>query len=170
MASALEERLDALLRGAIGALGFDLIRVRYGGNCLEVMAEPCDRNLEMRVEDCALISRKVSVLLDEADPISAEYRLEVTSPGLARPLVRREDYARFAGEMVKITCRELIDGRRHFHGRLVGLSAGSATDSADADKIDIDTSFGRVSLDYGLVEAAKLDPSEIMERRHKSKG
>ena len=166
MVSALEERLDALLRGAVAELGFDLIRVRYGGNCLEVMAEPFDTNLAMRVEDCALISRKVSVLLDEADPISAEYRLEVTSPGLARPLVRREDYARFAGEMVKITCRELIDGRRRFHGRLVGLSAGSA----DADKIDIDTSFGRVSLDYGLVEAAKLDPSEIMERRHKSKG
>ena len=166
MASALEERLDVLLRGVLGALGFDLIRVRYQGNCLEVMAEPCDRNLEMRVEDCALISRKVSVLLDEADPIAAEYRLEVTSPGLARPLVRRADYARFAGEMVKITCRELIDGRRRFHGRLVGLSS----DSADADKIDIDTSFGRVSLDYGLVEAAKLDPSEIMERRHKSKG
>ena len=166
MASALEERLDALLRGVLAELGFDLIRVRYGGNCLEVMAEPFDTNLAMRVEDCALISRKVSVLLDEADPISAEYRLEVTSPGLARPLVRREDYARFAGEMVKITCRELIDGRRRFHGRLLGLSS----DSADADKIDIDTSFGRVSLDYGLVEAAKLDPSEIMERRHKSKG
>ena len=166
MASALEERLDVLLRGVLGALGFDLIRVRYQGNCLEVMAEPFDTNLAMRVEDCALISRKVSVLLDEADPIAAEYRLEVTSPGLARPLVRRADYARFAGEMVKITCRELVDGRRRFHGRLVGLSAGSA----DADKIDIDTSFGRVSLDYGLVEAAKLDPSEIMERRHKSKG
>ena len=166
MASALEERLDVLLRGAIGELGFDLIRVRYQGNCLEVMAEPFDTNLAMRVEDCALISRKVSVLLDEADPIAAEYRLEVTSPGLARPLVRRADYARFAGEMVKITCRELIDGRRRFHGRLLGFSGGSA----DADKIDIDTSFGRVSLDYGLVEAAKLDPSEIMERRHKSKG
>ena len=162
MASALEERLDVLLRGVLGALGFDLIRVRYQGNCLEVMAEPFDTNLAMRVEYCALISRKVSVLLDEADPISAEYRLEVTSPGLARPLVRRADYARFAGEMVKITCRELIDGRRRFHGRLLGL--------ADADKIDIDTSFGRVSLDYGLVEAAKLDPSEIMARRHKSKG
>ena len=166
MASALEERLDALVRGAVGALGFDLIRVRYQGQCLEIMAEPSDRNLEMRVEDCALISRKVSVLLDEADPIAAEYRLEVTSPGLARPLVRRADYARFAGEMVKITCRELIEGRRRFHGRLLGLSS----DSAGEDKIDLDTSFGRVSLDYGLVEAAKLDPSEIMERRHKSKG
>lgn len=166
MASALEERLDALMRGAIAELGFDLIRVRYQGQCLEIMAEPFDKNLAMRVEDCARISRKVSVLLDEADPIAAEYRLEVTSPGLARPLVRREDYQRFAGEMVKITCRELIDGRRRFHGRLVGLSGGLA----DTDKIDIDTSFGRVSLDYGLVEAAKLDPSEIMERRHKRKG
>ena len=61
--------------------------------------------------------------------------------------------------MVKITCRELIDGRRRFHGRLLGLS--------DADNIDIDTSFGRVSLDYGVVEAAKLDPG-MTERRHKS--
>ena len=160
MASALEERLDALVRGVLGELGFDLIRVRYQGNCLEVMAEPNDKNVAMRVEDCALISRKISVLLDEADPIAAEYRLEVTSPGLARPLVRREDYRRFAGEMVKITCSALIDGRRRFHGRLLGLS--------DADKIDIDTSFGRVSLDYGVVEAATLDPSAMMERRHKS--
>ena len=87
----------------------------------------------MRVEDCVLISRKVSAILDEADPIAAEYRLEVTSPGVARPLVRRDDYRRFAGEMVKITCRELIDGRRRFHGRLLGLS--------DADNIDIDTAL-----------------------------
>jgi ribosome maturation factor RimP len=115
----------------------------------------------MTVEHCASISRAAARILDEQDPITSQYRLEVTSPGVSRPLIKREDYVRFQGELVKVTISALIDGRRRFHGRLIGIN--------DDDKIELDTSFGPVSLDYGLVEAAKLDPTEIMERRLKSR-
>ena len=159
--SPLENQLEDLLKETIDDKGFELIRISYRDGVLQIMAEPRDRSVEMTVEHCASISRAVARILDERDPISAHYRLEVTSPGVSRPLVKREDYDRFQGELVKLTTNILIDGRRRFHGRLISLN--------EDDKIELDTSFGPVSLDYGLVEAAKLDPTEIMERRLKSR-
>jgi ribosome maturation factor RimP len=149
-----------LFSDMIDEKGFELVRISYRDGILQIMAEPKDRDLEMTVEHCASISRAAARILDEQDPITSQYRLEVTSPGVSRPLIKREDYVRFQGELVKVTISALIDGRRRFHGRLIGINN---------DKIELDTSFGPVSLDYGLVEAAKLDPTEIMERRLKSR-
>ncbi len=160
-ASPLESKIETLISDCIHALDFDLIRVSFRDQVLQIMAEPKDRNLEMTVEHCAKISRKVSQIMEEEDPITSEYQLEVTSPGISRPLVRRDDYERFSGELVKLVTSALIDGRRRFQGRLAGIS--------DDDKIQLDTSFGPVSIDYGLVETAKLDPTEIIERRLKTK-
>ena len=160
MASPLENQLEMLFSDMIDEKGFDLVRISYRDGILQIMAEPKDRDLEMTVEHCASISRAAARILDEQDPITSQYRLEVTSPGVSRPLIKREDYVRFQGELVKVTISALIDGRRRFHGRLIGIND---------DKIELDTSFGPVSLDYGLVEAAKLDPTEIMERRLKSR-
>ncbi|HCP17760.1 MAG TPA: ribosome assembly cofactor RimP [Alphaproteobacteria bacterium] len=159
--SPLENQIEALLTETIDEKGFELIRISYRDGVLQIMAEPKDRGLEMTVEHCASISRSVAIILDEQDPITSKYQLEVTSPGVSRPLMKRLDYVRFQGELVKLTTQELIDGRRRFHGRLIGLT--------DDDKIELDTSFGPVSLDYGLVETAKLDPTEIMERRLKAR-
>ncbi|MBL6781525.1 MAG: ribosome maturation factor RimP [Alphaproteobacteria bacterium] len=159
--SPLENQIEALLTEAIDEKGFELIRISYRDGILQIMAEPKDRDVEMTVEHCASISRSVAIILDEQDPITSKYQLEVTSPGVSRPLMKRPDYVRFQGELVKLTTRELIDGRRRFQGRLIGLT--------DDDKIELDTSFGPVSLDYGLVETAKLDPTEIMERRLKAR-
>ncbi|MEC8728039.1 MAG: ribosome maturation factor RimP [Pseudomonadota bacterium] len=159
--SPLENQLETLLKNMIDEKGFELIRISYRDGVLQIMAEPKDRSLEMTVEHCASISRAAAKILDEQDPIASQYRLEVTSPGVSRPLIKRDDYVRFQGELVKLTTGVLIDGRRRFHGRLIGIT--------DDDKIELDTSFGPVSLDYGLVEAAKLDPTEIMERRLKSR-
>lgn len=160
MASPLENQLEMLFSDMIDKKGFELVRISYRDGILQIMAEPKDRDLEMTVEHCANISRAAARILDEQDPITSQYRLEVTSPGVSRPLIKREDYVRFQGELVKVTISALIDGRRRFHGRLIGIND---------DKIELDTSFGPVSLDYGLVEAAKLDPTEIMERRLKSR-
>jgi ribosome maturation factor RimP len=160
MASPLENQLEMLFSDMIDEKGFELVRISYRDGILQIMAEPKDRDLEMTVEHCASISRAAARILDEQDPITSQYRLEVTSPGVSRPLIKREDYVRFQGELVKVTISALIDGRRRFHGRLIGINN---------DKIELDTSFGPVSLDYGLVEAAKLDPTEIMERRLKSR-
>ena len=160
MASPLENQLEMLFSDMIDEKGFELVRISYRDSILQIMAEPKDRDLEMTVEHCANISRAAARILDEQDPITSQYRLEVTSPGVSRPLIKREDYVRFQGELVKVTISALIDGRRRFHGRLIGIND---------DKIELDTSFGPVSLDYGLVEAAKLDPTEIMERRLKSR-
>ena len=160
MASPLENQLEMLFSHMIDEKGFELVRISYRDSILQIMAEPKDRDLEMTVEHCANISRAAARILDEQDPITSQYRLEVTSPGVSRPLIKREDYVRFQGELVKVTISALIDGRRRFHGRLIGINN---------DKIELDTSFGPVSLDYGLVEAAKLDPTEIMERRLKSR-
>lgn len=114
--------VERLLGPPIEGLGYDLVRVRLTGGgtpTLQVMAERRDRR-EMGVDDCAEISRLVSALLDVEDPIAGSYTLEVSSPGLDRPLVRAEDYDRFAGFEVRVETRRTIEGRKRFRGRLVG--------------------------------------------------
>src|SRR5262245_53481048 len=112
-----------LIEPTLRDLGFDLVQVRMvGGNrrTLQVMAEPADRERAMTVDDCATISRAVSAVLDVADPIEGAYSLEVSSPGIDRPLVRREDFARFAGSEAKLECEPALQGRKRFRGMLHG--------------------------------------------------
>ena len=130
-------------------MGFDLVRVRISGaqrRTLQIMAERLDDGT-MTVEDCAAISRAVSTLLDVEDPIKGSYTLEVSSPGLDRPLTRPKDYTRFAGLEVKIELREPMDGQRRFRGRIAGL--------AD-DQVQLDTEDTRVAIPYADIERAKL--------------
>ena len=110
----------------------------------------------MTVEDCQMISRHVSALLDVEDLISNAYVLEVSSPGIDRPLTRLTDYERFQGELAKITLRLMQDGRRRFNGRLGGLS--------DAGLVILDTSFGKFEFAFDDIEVGRIDPSEILER------
>lgn len=118
------ERIEALIGPAIVAMGYDLVRVRMIGGArprLQVMAERPDGT--MNVESCADVSHAVSAILDVEDPIDGEYVLEVSSPGIDRPLVRRKDYERYAGFEAKLETAEPIDGRRRFRGRLAGMEA-----------------------------------------------
>jgi len=155
-----ETKISQIIEAAIEELGFSLVRVLYSGgqagrNQLQIMAEPkADR--EMTVEDCQMISRHVSALLDVEDPISSAYVLEVSSPGIDRPLTRLTDYERFQGELAKITLRLMQDGRRRFNGRLGGVS--------DAGLVILDTSFGKFEFAFDDIEAGRIDPSEILER------
>src|ERR1700691_3534201 len=111
-----------IIEPSLEAMGYRLVRVAFLGArraTLQIMAERLD-DTPMTVEDCTEISRSVSALLDVADPIADAYMLEVSSPGIDRPLTRPEDYDRFAGFEAKIELGQPIDGRKRFRGRLLG--------------------------------------------------
>jgi ribosome maturation factor RimP len=117
---------------------------------LQVMAERLD-DAPMTVDDCTEISRSVSALLDVADPIAEAYMLEVSSPGIDRPLVRPEDYDRFAGFEARIELSAPVEGRKRFRGRLLGR-APDATDHVRLAGSEI----GEVSLPLASIAKAKL--------------
>jgi ribosome maturation factor RimP len=123
----LAARVAAIVEPVLEQLGFRLVRVRISGmdGCtVQVMAERADGT--MMIEDCESVSRALSPVLDVADPIERAYRLEISSPGLDRPLVRRSDFERFAGNVVKIEMALAIDGRRRFRGTLLGVDGDKA--------------------------------------------
>ena len=117
-----------IIEPSLDAMGYRLVRLMQTGGLrrptLQVMAERRDEE-PMTVEDCAEISRAVSALLDVADPIAGAYMLEVSSPGIDRPLVRPEDYDRFAGFEARIDLSSPLDGRKRFRGRVLGREATS---------------------------------------------
>jgi ribosome maturation factor RimP len=120
-------RVAALSEPVLGGMGYRLVRVKISGldGCtVQIMAERPDGT--MTVEDCETVSRALSPVLDVADPIDRAYRLEVSSPGLDRPLVRRSDFQRFAGHRIKVEMAIAIDGRRRFRGVLLGVDGALA--------------------------------------------
>jgi ribosome maturation factor RimP len=115
-------RLLELLDPVAGAAGYGIVRLRLmaGANRrLQIMAERPDGRME--IEDCAILSRALSEVLDAADPVSGEYTLEVSSPGIDRPLTRLEDFEAYAGLEAKIELDRLAEGRRRFRGRIAGV-------------------------------------------------
>jgi ribosome maturation factor RimP len=94
------------------------------GCTVQIMAERADGS--MMIEDCELVSRALSPVLDVEDPIERAYRLEISSPGIDRPLVRRSDFERFAGNVIKVEMAVAIDGRRRFRGTLMGTDGDKA--------------------------------------------
>ena len=155
-----ESSISQIIEGAVTDLGYHLVRVQFSGAKsgraqLQIMAEPVEQR-EMTVEDCETVSRHVAALLDVEDPIGDAYVLEVSSPGLDRPLTRIEDYERFNGELAKITLRLMLDGRRRFNGRLAGFD--------EAGKIILETSFGRFAFAFDEIDSARIDPAEIFAR------
>jgi ribosome maturation factor RimP len=123
----LAARVAAVVEPVLEQLGFRLVRVRISGmaGCtVQIMAERGDGT--MTIDDCELASRALSPVLDVADPIERAYRLEISSPGIDRPLVRRSDFERFAGHVVKIEMAVAVDGRRRFRGVLMGTDGDRA--------------------------------------------
>jgi ribosome maturation factor RimP len=115
-------RVAAITDPVLAGLGYRLVRVRISGldGCtVQIMAERPDGT--MTVEDCETVSRALSPVLDVADPIDRAYRLEVSSPGMDRPLVRRSDFERYAGHQLKVEMAAPIAGRRRFRGVLLGV-------------------------------------------------
>lgn len=142
-------RIEQLVTPSLEAMGYALVRVKIMGGAqpvLQVMAERRD-DAAMSVDDCAEISRVLSALLDVEDPIAGAYTLEVSSPGIDRPLVRLADYARFAGFEARIELTRPLDGRRRFRGRLLGV---------EGEQVRLRQDGGDVVLPFADIASAKL--------------
>jgi ribosome maturation factor RimP len=138
----LSARVAAIAEPVIEQLGYRLVRVKVSGadGCtVQIMAERADGT--MMVEDCETVSRALSPVLDMADPIERNYRLEISSPGIDRPLVRKSDFDRYAGHLVKIETEIPIDGRKRFRGLLVGTDGEAARIRGDETEAGEPTEF-----------------------------
>ena len=144
--------LETLIAPAVQAQGYRLVRLRLMGGkrkTLQILAERPDG--QMDVEDCAKLSRAISEVLEAADPISEEYVLEVSSPGIDRPLTAAEDYVRFAGHEARVELAHGVDGRRRFKGLLIGLEGNDVV----MDVTDVNENR-RVRFPVSDVSEAKL--------------
>ena len=135
-------RVAALAAPVLSGLGYRLVRVRVSaplGMTVQIMAERPDGS--MAIEDCEAASRALSPVFDVEDPIDREYRLELSSPGIDRPLVRRSDFERYAGHEAKVEMAVALDGRKRFRGILTGVDGEKARlrrrDAAEGEPADV---------------------------------
>jgi len=145
-----QQRLEALAEPMLESMDYELVRVHFQGRqrpTLQVMAERKDGQ-PMNVEDCASISRALSAVLDVENPIDGAYVLEVSSPGIDRPLIRAKDFAAWAGFEAKLESDQPVDGRRRFKGKLLGIDG--------QDMVGIATETGEARIPLQAVRAAKL--------------
>lgn len=130
--TGIDAKVASLIEPAINAAGFRLVRVRLSGLnglTLQIMAERPDGT--MTVEDCEIVSRTVSPVLDVEDPIDGKYHLEISSPGIDRPMVRKSDFANWQGHIAKLETSLIHEGRKKFRGRIIKVEAESITLEAD---------------------------------------
>ncbi len=156
-------RIEQIISPSVEAMGYEVVRVQVTGGqraVLQVMAERAD-GAPMTVEDCADISRSVSALLDVEDPIKGAYTLEVSSPGIDRPLTRLKDYERFAGFEAKLETRLAVDGRKRFKGMLKGVEDGL---------VCIDSEQGAARLEFDNILRAKLVLTDDLIRASQAQG
>jgi ribosome maturation factor RimP len=158
-------RIAQAIEPTLEAMGYSLVRVVITSGrrpTLQVMAERLDVE-PMTVEDCAQISHSVSAVLDVADPIAGAYMLEISSPGIDRPLVRAQDYDRFSGFEARIELARPIEGRRRFRGRLLGTWAGRVRLVTEAGEVRlplVDVTRAKLILTDDLIQAARRSASQ----------
>lgn len=157
-ASPVEERLADSFDPVVQDMGYDLVRIKVSGSTrktLQLMAERKDL-APMTVEDCEAISRALSLQLDVEDPISGAYNLEVSSPGIDRPLSRIGDFERFKGHEAKVEATRSIDGRKRFRGELQGVKDDHIVITVDGEDLSIhqdDVAKAKLVLTDALIEA-----------------
>ena len=154
--ATIDRRLAEIITPVIEGLGFELVRVRYMGGktpTVQIMADKPDGGIE--VDDCGTISTAVSAHLDVEDPIEEAYTLEVSSPGIDRPLTRLKDFDVWQGYEARIETTELIDGRRRFKGILAGIGG---------DDVLIEIEEGTIGLNFDWLSDAKLILTEDLIR------
>jgi ribosome maturation factor RimP len=148
-------KVARLVEPAVEALGYRIVRIRMigaAGRTLQIMIERPDGSLT--IDDCETVSRALSPLLDVEDPISGQYDLEVSSPGIDRPLVRASDFERWRGHLATVDMLEPIEGRRRFRGTLEGISDGDVRLTLEAAKRGAETTT--VGLPFSGIAEAKL--------------
>lgn len=166
MHNALESRIAAQITPALEELGFDLVRVAVLGRetpTIQIMADRHDGAL-IAVDDCKQISHVVGVILDVDDPIPGAWTLEVSSAGIDRPLTRAEDWARFAGHMVRAELDTPIDGRKRFAGVIIGVKDDTAIIRLEGDQDAVlpltEVRKARLVLTDALIEATAAPEGE----------
>ena len=131
--SAQTDRIVAIVEPSLEAMGYELVRVMLSSGdrlVLQVMIDRADGEI-VTIDDCTETSRAISALLDVEDPISDAYELEVSSPGIDRPLTRPKDFERFAGFQARVEVKAAVDGRKRFRGRLLGVDGDSVRLAGD---------------------------------------
>ena len=144
----IDQKLAEIVKPVIEGMGFELVRVRLmsgKSKTLQLMAERPDGGIE--VDDCASISTAVSAILDVEDPVEDAYTLEVSSPGIDRPLTRLKDFEAFEGYEAKIETTDMIDGRRRFKGEIAGT---------EGDEVLVEIEEGTIGLKFDWLSDAKL--------------
>jgi ribosome maturation factor RimP len=152
--TSLEARISRIIEPVANDLGYSLVRVKMlqeNGLTLQIMAE--DENGRFTITDCEALSKEVSPALDVEDPIDREYHLEVSSPGIDRPLVRARDFATYIGHEAKIELSDLLNGRRRFRGFIKAVDADTVTVTLPDVPKDTDPDF---KLPLHLLAEAKL--------------
>ena len=153
-------RIENIVAPTIVGMGYELVRVAMSkGGTLQIMVEPADGR-PMDVEGCATLSRTLSAVLDVEDPIAGSYTLEVSSPGIDRPLTRAKDFVRWSGHLARVETAEPIEGRRRFKGTLLGLQEGKVKlrldDGAEAEVPLTAVSRAKLELTDALIEEQRL--------------
>jgi ribosome maturation factor RimP len=146
--STLEEKISSIVTPSIEGLGFELVRVRLikgEPSILQIMADRKD--CEIDVDDCSLLSRDISTLLDVEDPIAEAYVLEVSSPGIDRPLTRLKDFIRWRGYEVKLETAKMINDQRRFKGEI---------SEVEGNTIILNVQNTRIRINFKLLADAKL--------------
>ena len=152
-------RIENIVAPTIVGMGYEVVRVSMSkGGTLQIMIEPADGR-PMDVEDCATLSRALSAVLDVEDPLPSAYTLEVSSPGIDRPLTREKDYVRWAGHLARVETTLPIEGRRRFKGTLLGLENGTLRIRLDDGK-EADVPLSQVSR-------AKLELTDALLDEHR---
>ena len=160
-------KLTQIVEPALEDIGYLLVRLNFSRqdensnrqkrSKLQIMAEPVDLS-EMTIKDCEKISRHIATVLDVEDPIKVPYYyLEVSSPGIDRPLTRIADFDRFKGELVKVRMRSIRDGRKRFRAKIAKVDKN--------ENIIFETGFGRITLGLGEIEYVCIDPSKYFSTK-----
>lgn len=161
--TGLEARIARIVEPAIAGLGYRLVRVKISalnGMTLQIMAEKPDGT--MGVDDCEVVSRDVSPILDVEDPIDREYHLEVSSPGIDRPLVRLGDFDRWVGHRAKVELLRPIEGRKRFKGTLAGRDGDTIKLALEAQSAGAEPQL--VSMPVSEIEEARLVLTDALIR------
>ncbi len=157
----LEQKVQSLIEPSLTALGYRVVRIRFSEQprrTLQVMAERLSDH-DLSIEDCTAINDAISHLLDVEDPIPGKYHLEVSSPGIDRPLVSLEDFDRYKDNEAKLVTLLPIDGRRRFSGNLLGVKENEIL-------MEVQEQDAPVAVPFDSIESAKLILTDALITKH----
>lgn len=162
--SQLENNINALIEAPLADMGYDIVRIKFSdgdSKVLQIMAER-QSDKQLNIDDCSKISHYLSDLFDVEDIIAGEYNLEVSSPGIDRPLVRKSDFNEYKNNLFKATTKQPIDGRRRYKGMLLGLS-----EDENNVLLKLNDTNEEISLPFNEIESAKLIFTDELVNKNK---